>query len=753
MGAKRYSIFYILLCINLCSITILSAFNYFVFHDMNSKVYLESFIDYNKRVTNLAFRNIDKQIMESLVDIPQLYFSDLKLNEPVLLPQKRSIIDSPKAITDLVGKLEEIRKVYPYVVSMDIYYEGTGTIVTGFNKIHFPLDEKEVNQYLPWYFEFEKMGADQYFFELSDGVYPSREPVLTYVKKISGLKGRGQTIVAAFHISPGSFQEYIDESKGCFVLAAEDGRILYQSGSDKGRSQEVLDNLKGTSTWEEPGSGARSVKMKVSGEPVTVFSNAFTLTGLSYIYYIPDYAFLADYNVKSRIFLMNFGISILFNILVLAGISYLNYSVYHKRVLVVSKRAGISIGEDRRSFDSSLTVLTDTISGLNETVKSSEEVLQQNSLRSLILNRKSDQAYGTLFSGCPFSRVCCFIVYLKERDWESLPLTGVQSGYDSRSGCGSLFLTTMDKKEVVAVIVYDGDEEEKEEQIRAALSENFRQFVEMKGFVSGVPYELNQENLRKSYLSAKEAARYRFIYYDEPFLSWEKLKIPGRKSNGSHLKMFAAIEKDINNENILDFKYHMEALKVSFQTGNYGIDYCQSTLRDLVTLLYQTIQRHQLDMWVVYGYDIREYYKQLADIEAFCDWMNRLCEVLLTNIRQKKKPESEDLKARLEQMIEEQLEKDISLDYLSDCFSLRPDVLSRTFRQLMGKGYTEYIKEKKLNRALELISQDYSMKDIAYRLGYSSPQYFIKIFKETYGITPYQYKKRKDKKKEGESIL
>ena len=122
MGAKRYSIFYILLCINLCSITILSAFNYFVFHDMNSKVYLESFIDYNKRVTNLAFRNIDKQIMESLVDIPQLYFSDLKLNEPVLLPQKRSIIDSPKAITDLVGKLEEIRKVYPYVVSMDFYY-------------------------------------------------------------------------------------------------------------------------------------------------------------------------------------------------------------------------------------------------------------------------------------------------------------------------------------------------------------------------------------------------------------------------------------------------------------------------------------------------------------------------------------------------------------------------------------------------------------------------------------------------------
>ena len=60
----------------------------------------------------------------------------------------------------------------------------------------------------------------------------------------------------------------------------------------------------------------------------------------------------------------------------------------------------------------------------------------------------------------------------------------------------------------------------------------------------------------------------------------------------------------------------------------------------------------------------------------------------------------------------------------------------------MGKSYTEYVKEKKLNRALVLIDEDYSMKEIASRLGYSSPQYFIKVFKESYGVTPYRYKKK-----------
>ena len=92
-------------------------------------------------------------------------------------------------------------------------------------------------------------------------------------------------------------------------------------------------------------------------------------------------------------------------------------------------------------------------------------------------------------------------------------------------------------------------------------------------------------------------------------------------------------------------------------------------------------------------------------------------------------------------MMEENLENGISLDFLSDQFSMRPDALSRLFKQMMGKGYTEYIKEKKMERALELLKEDKSVKDIAQKLGYNSPQYFIKIFKEVYGVTPYQYKK------------
>lgn len=43
------------------------------------------------------------------------------------------------------------------------------------------------------------------------------------------------------------------------------------------------------------------------------------------------------------------------------------------------------------------------------------------------------------------------------------------------------------------------------------------------------------------------------------------------------------------------------------------------------------------------------------------------------------------------------------ISYVTAC--MRPDALSRQFKQVMGKGYTEYIKEKKMARVLELLAE------------------------------------------------
>lgn len=95
-------------------------------------------------------------------------------------------------------------------------------------------------------------------------------------------------------------------------------------------------------------------------------------------------------------------------------------------------------------------------------------------------------------------------------------------------------------------------------------------------------------------------------------------------------------------------------------------------------------------------------------------------------------------------IIDENLEN-VSLEYLADELHMRPDAVSRMFRQIMGKGYAEYIREQKLGRAIELMDRGLNINAVAEQLGYSSAQYFIKVFKEEYGITPYQFKKNREK--------
>ncbi|MEG7531346.1 MAG: AraC family transcriptional regulator, partial [Hungatella sp.] len=719
----QFSIFYIMLCINLFSITLLSCFNYYVFHNMNTKAYLESFISYNQRVTNLAFRNIDEQIIEAIYNIPRLYFSPITPNAPILLPQKERIDHDPAKITSLLGSLDEIQKSSPHIRSLDIYYEATKTIVTGFSHIHFIANDQEINQYLPWYPAFEEAQAPQQLLKLSHNIYPTNEAVLTYVKKISQPLVKGSDIIVAIHISPSELAKYIDESEGILMIIAPDDQIKYCSSPYSAEEAAAILRYKAKHNSDIT-RDSFPFSLTVENEKVTVFHTDSAFTDLEYLYCIKDSTFYADYNIRAKIFIWNFLISILFNLAVLILISILNYSAYKKRILIFSKKAGFSIKDGNKSFDHSLSMMSEEITSLNASVKSSKPLLFQNSVRSLLLNRKAETAYTQLCAGSAYRYVRTFIIHLPIGSFENLALDQLQQNIVSRGMTFDVFFTTLEKGEVIAVILLDQEH----------MLEVFKAFTEWLDtqltdytLVSGDLLELTKENIKLSFKSASEAARYQFIFTDTKLLCYEDIKIPTRKSHGSHLKLFDAIKKDIQSENFLDYKYHIDALITSFKTGNYTIDYCISTLRDLVTLLYQIMIHRDFDMWVIYGYDIREYYKQITDIDMFHDWVNNLCEVLLQNIRQKKKSVDVNIKDTLTKLIEEHLEHDISLDFLSDQLSLRPDVVSRMFKQVMGEGYTEYIKKKKLNRALELIGEDYSMKEIAQKLGYNSTQYFIKI--------------------------
>jgi len=68
--------------------------------------------------------------------------------------------------------------------------------------------------------------------------------------------------------------------------------------------------------------------------------------------------------------------------------------------------------------------------------------------------------------------------------------------------------------------------------------------------------------------------------------------------------------------------------------------------------------------------------------------------------------------------------------------------LYRTMMPIIGKSPNSFIKEYRLNKALELLDKQVSnISEIAYQTGFSSPTYFSKCFYEAYGVLPSKYKK------------
>ncbi len=83
----------------------------------------------------------------------------------------------------------------------------------------------------------------------------------------------------------------------------------------------------------------------------------------------------------------------------------------------------------------------------------------------------------------------------------------------------------------------------------------------------------------------------------------------------------------------------------------------------------------------------------------------------------------------------------ITVTDLADFTGLSPNYLSRVFKQNLGVSISDYIREKKIEKATHLLRySNESIVDIANYLSFSSQSHFIQTFESFMGITPKKYR-------------
>lgn len=90
------------------------------------------------------------------------------------------------------------------------------------------------------------------------------------------------------------------------------------------------------------------------------------------------------------------------------------------------------------------------------------------------------------------------------------------------------------------------------------------------------------------------------------------------------------------------------------------------------------------------------------------------------------------------------LEKRITTQSLSLLFSMNPTTLKSKFKQAYGHSIAAHMQLHRMEKAANLLKEsDLSVQDIANLVGYASHSKFSAVFRQSYGISPLEYRKRK----------
>ncbi|TYP79646.1 response regulator [Paenibacillus methanolicus] len=251
-------------------------------------------------------------------------------------------------------------------------------------------------------------------------------------------------------------------------------------------------------------------------------------------------------------------------------------------------------------------------------------------------------------------------------------------------------------------------------------------------------------DIERSYRQALEAVELKMFRGKGKLIEFEDVP----KSEMEDIKRFDvrmdALFKALSSYELVRIHDELDALfqtaknaKSKFTVRNYAFylllkldDYLHTVNEDLFELL--NMDMRSLDIIL-----------QLETIDDIHLWLRqRLYQIseLLNSKRQKK---NWKLISEIISFIRDRIQDNITLRDVAEQFSFSPNYLGLLFKEETGKNFSEYLIMLRMERACELLKNtNLKIYEIADQVGYRYLPYFSRQFKETYGKTPLEYRRK-----------
>lgn len=186
-------------------------------------------------------------------------------------------------------------------------------------------------------------------------------------------------------------------------------------------------------------------------------------------------------------------------------------------------------------------------------------------------------------------------------------------------------------------------------------------------------------------------------------------------------------------------EHRLEALVSLVEKGNgeeavqlfqqYQAQFSENMLEELYLNIKSLFMERDLELGV-------RAYSMLKTSEDWCDFL------LLSCMHMQQLHQSKQYMEQVKQYIAEHYQEPLTLEKVAATVHLSTNYFSNLFKQELGETFTDYIAKIRMQQAKKLIeSNQYTLKEISYMVGYNNPNYFSRVFRKHFNESPKQFQR------------
>ncbi|CAM4269537.1 AraC family transcriptional regulator [Paenibacillus tarimensis] len=403
-------------------------------------------------------------------------------------------------------------------------------------------------------------------------------------------------------------------------------------------------------------------------------------------------------------------------------------------------------------IDTAIHQLTDKLSSLEETLQANKPVIKHNVVLNMLRGSYSveelEEQLLSIDLSLDYAHYCCLVIdpvskAFKELDSKTnqyavYKLINLLEAAGFEDTC--LIAEELPDRKIVVIVCAN----QPEDSLLAAIADlaltEVRTHFDL-NLKIGIGLWVNEcIEVHRSFVAAQTLVKYGYLFPVASIL--QEFSLLNREHSNQEIpqSLLVKFKEKLQARSLEGVAGAIENVLGEMTGGMYSADHCQFVLMNMISIYSDFLKKVKFKQSGQFKIDLYKQYNSVYDINGFREWLLQSITECYSHMEKRSDERAADSIEDVKDYICSHLADDLSLDAVAAKVYISPKYLSKIFKEETGISYTEFVTQKRMEKAVELMNNDsLTIEQIAGSVGYATTAYFIKKFKEINGCTPKNY--------------